>query len=63
MPSKQYNDARQAANDAFKVYTPIRDAYRAGKLSDAEFLTAQKAYFAVEALFDAAHALEVVRDE
>jgi outer membrane protein TolC len=63
MPSKQYNDARQAANDAFKVYVPIRDAYRAGKLSDAEFLAAQKAYFAVEALFDAAYALEVAGDE
>jgi outer membrane protein TolC len=63
MTSKQYDDARQAANDAFKVYAPIRDAYRAGKLSDAEFLAAQKAYFAVEALFDAAYALEVASDE
>lgn len=63
MTSKQYDDARQAANAAFKVYVPIRDAYRAGKLSDAEFLTAQKAYFAAEALFDAAHALEVSNDE
>jgi outer membrane protein TolC len=63
MTSKQYDDARQAANAAFKVYAPIRDAYRAGKLSDAEFLAAQKAYFAVEALFDAAYALEVANDE
>jgi outer membrane protein TolC len=63
MTSKQYDDARQAANAAFKVYAPIRDAYRAGKLSDAKFLAAQKTYFAVEALFDAAYALEVANDE
>ena len=63
MNSKQYDDARQAANDAFKVYAPIRDAYRAGKLSDVEFLTAQKTYFAAEALFDAAYAIEVARDD
>ncbi len=63
MNSKQYDDARQAANAAFKVYAPIRDAYRAGKLSDAEFLAAQKTYFAAETLFDAAHALEAARDD
>ena len=63
MNSKQYEDARQAANAAFKVYEPIRDAYRAGKLSDAEFLAAQKTYYAAEALFDAAYALEANRNE
>jgi outer membrane protein TolC len=61
MNSKQYDDARHAANAAFKIYSPIRDAYRAGKISDAEFLAAQKTYFAAEALFDAAYALEVAK--
>jgi len=59
MTSKQYDNARHAANMAFKVYAPIRDDYRAGKILDAEFLAAQKTYFAAEALFDAAYALEV----
>jgi hypothetical protein len=63
MNSKQYDDANHAFSVAIKIYIPIRDAYREGKISDAEFITAQKAYYAAEALYDAAYALEANHNE
>ena len=51
-----YGKALAAIKAADAVFHPVRDAYRAGKVSDAEFLAAQAAHKVAEAAFDVAFA-------
>lgn len=43
--SEEYQQANKTHSEAFKVYIPVRDAYRAGVLDDQTFIAAQKKYF------------------
>lgn len=58
MNSQAYEDALDKANAAYHVYEPIRQAYRAQKIGDAEFLAAKAIYDAVNAEYDAAYIAE-----
>lgn len=51
-----YGKALAAIKAADAVFHPVRDAYRARKVSDAEFLAAQAAHKVAEAAFDVAFA-------
>ena len=43
--SEEYQQAQKAHSEAFKAYIPVRDAYRAGKLTDQKFIAAQNKYY------------------
>jgi hypothetical protein len=60
--STEYAAAIAAHNAAIAKYELVRDAYRAGKVSDAVFLKARKEYDDADADFDAAFAAEDARD-
>ena len=53
--SEEYQQAQKAHSEAFKAYIPVRDAYRAGKLTDQKFIAAQKEYFAALAEWELAY--------
>ncbi len=44
--SEEYAAAIEAHRVAYDVYVPIRTAYRAGSIADAEYLAARAVYFA-----------------
>ncbi len=56
--SKAYENALVAHNDALAIFGPIRDAYRAGEIDDAEFLAARAEMTKADAAFDDAFAAE-----
>ncbi len=56
--SDEYRAAYLAHEAAFAVYTPIRDAYRAVAISDADYLEARAVWVAAGETFDAAFAKE-----
>jgi len=56
--SESYRTALKMYRVAFLAYVPVRDAYRAGEISDEVFLTAQAAFNAASAAFDVVAAEE-----
>ena len=50
--SESYRTALKMYRVAFLAYVPVRDAYRAGEISDAVFLAAAAEYDAAVAAFD-----------
>lgn len=61
--SKEYQAASAKNIEAIRAYVVVRDAYRAGKIGDAEFLEARKAYDLAMAEFDKAFESEDRREE
>lgn len=53
-----YQKALDEIREATAKYTVVRDAYRAGKISDAEYLAARKVWKDAEAAFDVAYAAD-----
>lgn len=51
----EYETAYTKHNEAIRVYEVVRNAYRARKIGDAEFIAARKVYDAATAEFDAAY--------
>lgn len=62
-PSPEYLAALKASNEASRTFNRVRDAYRAQRIGDEEFLRARAAYVASEAAFDKAFAEEQARSE
>lgn len=60
-PSPEYLAALEASRAATQAYYAARDAYRAGMMSDADFLAACAADDAATEAFDRAYASEVAR--
>ena len=56
--SEEYQQAQKAHSEAFKAYVPVRDAYRAGKLTDQKFNAAQKKYYDALAEWELAYEKE-----
>jgi hypothetical protein len=56
--SKAYEAALVAHDDALGIFEPVRDAYRAGEIGDAEFLAARAAMTKADAAFGIAFAAE-----
>jgi hypothetical protein len=56
--SPEYAAALAAVKAAADKFRPVRDAYFARKIDDAEFLAARAEYTAAQAAFDAASAKE-----
>tara|TARA_R110000868_G_scaffold329058_1_gene589866 strand:- start:870 stop:1070 length:201 start_codon:yes stop_codon:yes gene_type:complete len=56
--SEEYQQANKTHSEAFKAYVLVRDAYRAGKLTDQKFIAAQKEYFAALAVWELAYEKE-----
>jgi hypothetical protein len=56
--SNEYAAALAAHNAAFAKFNAVRNAYRALKVGDAEFLAAKKEYDEVTKVYDAAFAKE-----
>jgi len=56
--SESYRNALKMYRTAMLAYDPIRDAFRAGEVSDEVFLTAQAAFYAASAAFDVVAAEE-----
>lgn len=59
--SKAYRDAIEAHNEAQRAFALVRDEYRAGRCSDAEFLAARAKMAAADAAFDVAFAAEAAQ--
>jgi hypothetical protein len=60
--SAEYRAAYLAQNAAIGVYTPIRDAYRAGEIGAAEYLEARAAWTEAGEAYDAAYLKEFERN-
>jgi hypothetical protein len=58
MNSQADEDAVDKADAAYHVFEPIRQAYRARKIGDAEFLAAKAIYDAANREYDAAYIAE-----
>ena len=56
--SENYRNALKMYRTAMLAYDPIRDAFRAGKVSDDVFLAAQAEFYAASAAFDVVAAEE-----
>ena len=56
--TKAYEEALNAHSSAFHAFDAIRNEYRAGKISDAEFLAARKVYDEATKVYDAAFAVD-----
>ena len=56
--SEEYQQAQKSHSEAFKAYVLVRDAYRAGKLTDQKFIAAQKKYYAALAEWELAYEKE-----
>lgn len=61
--SKEYQAASAKNIEAIRAYVTVRDAYRAGKIGDFEFLEARKKYELAMAEFDNAFETEDRREE
>jgi hypothetical protein len=61
--SNTYQVALAAHDEACKLITEARRAYRALEIGDSEFIAARKAFDAATALFDAAWNAESEREE
>lgn len=59
--SPTYQAARDKINAASQQFSLLTQAYRAGTISDAEFLSARAAYDADSREFDAAYDAEYIR--
>lgn len=57
-PSVEYSLALVRANDASKAFRSVQEAYRSGKIGDAEFLAGKALHDAAQKEFDAAYAKE-----
>ena len=57
--SAAYEEASNAASEAYAVYEPIRAAFQAGTVSDADYLAARAAYDVVMAAYHVAYCNEV----
>lgn len=56
--SPEYQQANKTYSAAFKAYVPVRDAFRAGKITAEDFVAAAKKHDAALAAWDLAFAKE-----
>ena len=61
--SNEYQIALAAHNEACKLISEARRAYRALEIGDSEFIAARKAFDAATVIYDAAWDLESEREE
>jgi outer membrane protein TolC len=55
--AKAYGAAYDASGEAFRVFDAVRLKYRAGEISDAEFLAARAVYDKAMQAYDKAYSL------
>lgn len=60
-PTAEYLEALEAANHSSRIFREVQQAYRAGRLTDAEYLAARKQYATASESFDRAYAQEEKR--
>jgi outer membrane protein TolC len=56
--SAEYEIALNAVREATRKFKSVRDSYRAGKASDAEFLAARAIYDEADRVYEVAYAKE-----